>query len=814
MPKDDVSKWLDMQHSFRANLQQKTTQLTQCWQLYLTNDDFTARNELRQLCRKLAGAAEVYGFKGVTDSAGQLADLLAKPFTDELTQRIQEHNCMEVLQEQLSSTHQNKNLNHSEQRCYSQGIAAPCVLLFDSEQLAAEALALELGGHEFNLIIETDEANLYDTLLRTKPEVVLCCIALNQQHCLSIEAIRSSQHQLGYQPSVICFTDQDTFEARLAATRAGCQHLMLKPLEAKQVLHQLNKLIFKEKAEPYQILLVDADSDVLRFYRHALSMGGYTVATATEGKTAFELAVQMKPELMLIDLNLHGCSGIELGKIVRQHPELANIPLIFMSQQNDITEHMAVIDLVGDDFIQKPIAPWRLLMTVEARVKRSRLLKQEQRAVIQRPELMQHIDTLTALPTLWQLKRELQKNSEQQNTLCLMKLDLDQFHLINDVYGRETGDLVLQTVAWQLAQLLSEQDHLYRESGDEFWLLCRQLTTLEQAAEFTEHMLLVLEQISINFDVSIHFTASVGICLVSEPQSPDALLQHASTALYEAKKKAGHQYRFYDPQQQQKIDLRQQLTQTIRHAISKKQFTCVFQPIFSAQNKLASFELLARWQHPEQGTISPALFIPLLEEQGLISYLTRQMLDLGLPQLKQWRKKWPDLCLNINVSAQDLADPELCEQLLERMQQHDLPNKALVIEITESILIQAGSGSFEQLRHLAEQGFAISLDDFGTGYSSLSYLDKLPVSRLKIDRSFVQRIDENKQDKLLPAIIHLANDLALEITAEGVETKAQFDYLKRYGCQRYQGYLFSKPLMAEDIERTLWFQAKESVYSK
>ncbi|SEA23097.1 EAL domain-containing protein [Alkalimonas amylolytica] len=806
MPKDEVSKWLDMQHSFRANLQQKTTELSQCWQLYLANDDLTARQELKRLCRQLAGAAEIYSFKGVRDSAGQLAALLAKPFSDELTQRIQEHNCMEVLEQQLSSTTQSKHRNQTEHLLEAQDNDLPGVLLFDQDEQAAECLAGELRAHGFNLVIESDAANLYDTLLRTKPQVVLCSIQLHHQHCLSLEAICSSKHQLGYQPEVLCFSEYDTFEARLAAARAGCQHLMLKPVDPKQVLHQLNKLIHKEKAEPYQILLVDPDADVLRFYRHALSMGGYTVATATEAKAAYELAIKIKPELMLIDLNLKGCSGIELGKIVRQHQGLANTPLIFMAQQQEGNERMAEADLAGDDFIQKPIAPWRLLMTVEAKVKRSRLLKQEQRAVIQRPELIQHIDTLTALPTLWQLKRELKKNSDREGTLCLMKLDLDQFHLINDVYGRETGDLVLQTIAWQLAQLLSEQDHLYRESGDEFWLLCRQLTTLEQAAEFTEHMLLVLEQISTNFDVSIHFTASVGICLVSEQQAPDVLLQHASTALYEAKKKAGHQFRFYDPQQQQKIDLRQQLSQTIRQAISKKQFSCVFQPIFSADNKLTSLELLARWRHPEQGNISPALFIPLLEEQGLISYLTRQMLDLGLPQLQLWRQQWPELSLNINVSAQDLADPELCEQLLARMQHHELPNHALVIEITESILIQAGSGSFEQLQQLVAHGFAIALDDFGTGYSSLSYLDKLPVSRLKIDRSFVQRIDENKHDKLLPAIIHLANDLELEITAEGVETKAQFDYLKTVGCQRFQGYFFSKPLTADDIAKTAWFQ--------
>lgn len=814
MSKEEASKWQSMQQSYRANLQQKTTQLDYHWQHYQTNSSQDARNELKRLCQQLNGAASMYGFKAVANSANQFLAVLSKPCSDELSQRIQEHNCFEVLWQQLTDACQSKKNTLSKSPVFDMPLSAQCVLIFDKNQRQADHLAAELRRHHVTVVTETSPDALYDTLLQTKPQVIICDIQLYDQHYDTAETLRNSWQQLGYQPPAIFLAEQDSFEARLAATRAGCHHFMLRPLDAAQLLSHLNKLLCKEQTEPYRILLVDSDADALRFYRQALSMGGYKVYSAKSAKHGFELLQEVSPELMLIDLNLPSCSGLELGQIIRQHPGLADTALMFMASEPETDENMAAANLAGDDFIQKPIAPWRLLMTVEARVKRSRLLKRQKRAVIQRPELMQHIDTLTALPTLWQLKRDLEYCTTHQDTFCLIKMDLDQFHRINDVYGRETGDLVLQTIAWQMAQLLHEHDHLYRESGDEFWLLCCHLTTLEQAAEFTEHLLLMLEHISTNFDVSIHFTASVGICLVSEQQQPDELLQYASSALYEAKKKAGHQYRFYDPEQQQKIDLRQQLSQTIRQAISNKQFSCAYQAIFTAETQLASFELLARWLHPQLGPISPVLFIPLLEEQGLISFLTQQMLELGLSQIKAWRQYWPELRLNINFSAQDLADPELCKQLLERMQQHDLPNNALVIEITESILIQAGSGSFEQLRQLAEHGFSISLDDFGTGYSSLSYLDKLPVSRLKIDRSFVQRIDETTQDKLLPAIIHLANDLELEITAEGVETKAQFDYLKSLGCQRYQGYLLSKPLQAEDVERTRWFQNSESVLSR
>ncbi|MCC5853844.1 MAG: EAL domain-containing protein [Alkalimonas sp.] len=811
MPQDRTSSWQSMQQSYRANLQQKALQLNYGWQHYQAEFNSDNRHALKLLSQQVAGAAKLFGFKEIADSAAYFAELLRQPFRDDLSQRVQENNSYAELSNQLE--HNTRHLSRfedagsNEQQKPADPLQhGPCILLFEPDVRCANQLANLLRHQYYDVVVETDSAMLSSTILQCQPRLILADIRCNHQHSISAEAIRSCNHQLNYQPAIVFMAAEDSFELRLLASRVGCDHVMTKPIDNAQLLSHLSKLLPKEESEPYRILLVDNQTETLRFYRHALSMGGYKTFEASDARSAYALLPEARPELVLIDLNLPGCSGQELANIIRQDPDFADTPLVFMA-----TEQAKSMKLADDHFIQKPIAPWRLLMTVEAQVKRSRLLKQQRRAVIQRPELMQHIDTLTALPTLWQLKRELQ-HSQQQEPLCLMKLDLDKFHLINDVYGRETGDLVLQTIAWQLAQLLSAQDHLYRESGDEFWLLCRQLHSLEQAAEFTEHLLLTLEQISANFDVSIHFTASIGICLSMEQQQPEELMQHASSALYQAKKKAGHQYRFYDPEQQQKIDVRQQLTQTVRQAIQKRQFTCAYQPIFDQQQQLVSLELLARWHHASLGDISPALFIPLLEEQGLIHLLTRQMLEQGLPQLKQWREQWPELHLNMNFSAQDLTDPELSQQLQQQMAMHQLPNQALVIEITESILIQAGSGAFEQLKQLDQQGFAISLDDFGTGYSSLSYLDKFPVSRLKIDRSFVQRIDEQQQDKLLPAIIHLAQDLALEITAEGVETHAQYEFLKQFGCERYQGYLFSKPLTAFDIEGTAWFQSKQSRY--
>ncbi|MCH8537222.1 MAG: EAL domain-containing protein [Alkalimonas sp.] len=812
MPLGGESTWQAMQQSYRINLMQKSEQLQHRWQEYIADNNVQARTELKRISHQLTGSGAIYGYQDITDSARQLMDLLYLPFQDELTQRIKEHNAYNELLEVISKATQSHNTpgNELQVRSSHQPSNKQKILLIEQDNSTALQLKQSMQDANFQLIHRPASADLIDTIQQEQPVAIICDISLSHDQLTANQPWLACRHLPGKHPPLIFIANDDSFEARLAATRAGCSHFMHKPLDIPLLIQQLRKLLNISKNDPYRILLVDDDTDVLRFYRQALTMGGYKVYTANKAKQAFDLLYKIEPELIIIDVNMPDCNGLELGQIIRQNHELTDTPLLFMSADNHTDEKMAALNLAGDDFIQKPIAPWRLLMTVEARVKRSRMLKQQKRAVIQRPELVQHIDTLTALPTLWQLKRDLSAKLKHQQPFCLMKIDLDQFHLINDVYGRTTGDLLLQTIAWQLAQLLKDDDRLYRESGDEFWLLCLHINSLDLAAQFAEQMLLRLEHLSSNFDVTIHFSASVGLCLVSDSRKQiDDVLQHTNTALYEAKKKAGHQYRFYDPEQQHKIDLRMQLTHSIRQAITKRQFSCAFQPILTADKQLASFEILARWQHNELGTISPAQFVPLLEEQGLISYLTQQMLDIGLKQLQLWRQYYPDLQLNVNFSAQDLVDPELCHKLTEQMKKLQLPNCCLIVEITESILIQAGSGAIEQLNHIASHGFSIALDDFGTGYSSLSYLDKFPVTKLKIDRSFVQRIDNAQQDKLLPAIIHLAQDLGLEITAEGVETQTQLNYLSAAGCQRFQGYLFSKPLTAESIAKTAWFQSAQ-----
>lgn len=811
MPLGGESKWQAMQQSYRVNLRQKGERLQHYWQQYIANNNLEARIEVKRLSHQLTGSGAIYGYQDITDTARQLMDLLYLPFNDELTQRINEHNAFTELLERLKETYQSLEQNGTSPAIEPSLFDSiqQKVLLIEQDSSSTSQLHQSIRDSGFHLIRLADMADLVHTIQHEQPAAIICDLSFITVKNNTTESWLASRKHPGKHIPLILIAGDNDFDARLAATRAGCNHFMHKPLDVPQLINHLKKLLNVGKNDPYRILLVDDDADVLRFYRQALSMGGYKVYTASKAKQAFDLLYKIDPELVIIDVNMPDCSGLELGQIIRQNHELSDTPLMFMSADSHTDEKMAAVNLAGDEFIQKPIAPWRLLMTVEARVKRSRLLKQQKRAVIQRPELVQHIDTLTALPTLWQLKRDLTDKLKQQLPFCLIKMDLDQFHLINDVYGHATGDLVLQTIAWQLAQLLKEDDRLYRENGDEFWLLCQNINTLELAAQYTEQMLLRLEHTSTNFDVSIHFSASVGLCLVADANKQvEEIMQHTSTALYEAKKKAGHQYRFYDPEQQHKIDLRMQLTHTIRQAITQRQFSCAYQAILSEKKQVISFEVLARWHHQELGVISPAQFIPILEEQGLISFLTQQILDTGLAQLKVWRQQHPNLQLNVNFSAQDLMDPELTNKLLKHMKQHQLPHSCLIIEITESILIQAGSSAIDQLNHIADHGFSIALDDFGTGYSSLSYLDKFPVTKLKIDRSFVQRIDDSQQDKLVLAIIHLAQDLGLETTAEGVETKHQFDYLKASGCQRFQGYFFSKPLAADDITKTTWFKEK------
>ncbi len=422
-----------------------------------------------------------------------------------------------------------------------------------------------------------------------------------------------------------------------------------------------------------------------------------------------------------------------------------------------------------------------------------------------------YYDPLTGLPNRMlfedRLTLELAHARRDKQGLAVMFLDLDHFKLINDTLGHSVGDQLLQDVAHRLKDTLRGTDTIARMGGDEFALLLTRVTHAENVARVAQKIFHVFKP-PFNFGGhDFHITPSIGITLYpTDGEDPQTLLKNADTALYRAKEQGRNVYQFYTPAMNAKTLERLVLENNLRRALERKEFVIYYQPRVKINTKqIIGMEALVRWQHPEQGLISPVKFIPLAEETGLIMPLGEWVLRTACAQTKAWQEAgFPPLRVGVNLSARQFQQPNLVERVAQVLKETGLHPHYLELEITESAAMQNAEYTLPVLYHLKEMGIHISIDDFGTGYSSLSYLKKFPFHTLKLDQSFIRDLATDPNDAMIAkVVITLAHGLKLEVVAEGVETQEQLDFLKQLQGDEVQGYLFSKPLPAKEFEELL-----------
>ncbi len=424
-------------------------------------------------------------------------------------------------------------------------------------------------------------------------------------------------------------------------------------------------------------------------------------------------------------------------------------------------------------------------------------------------------DPLTNLPnrTLLQdrLKQAIAASGRSATYGALLLIDLDNFKTLNDTLGHEVGDLLLKHVAENLLKCIREGDTLARLGGDEFVVILANLDT--QAGEaatatateaIAEKILATLNQAYLFGNSLHHSSASIGATLFNGPSiSSDGLMKQAELAMYKAKDAGRNKVRFFDPLMEVAVQERSALENDLRHALEEGQFILHYQAQVADEGVVTGAEVLLRWQHPKRGMVSPAEFIPLAEESGLILPLGSWVLETACRQLAEWSSQ-PDLTaltLAVNVSAQQFRQPNFVDQVLAIVKSTGANPQRLKLELTESLLVHDIHEIIEKMFALKARGVGFSLDDFGTGYSSLSYLKKLPLDQLKIDQSFVRDVLIDPNDAAIAkTIVALAQTLGLGVIAEGVETEAQRDFLVRAGCHAYQGYFFSRPIPVADFE--------------
>jgi diguanylate cyclase (GGDEF)-like protein len=576
-----------------------------------------------------------------------------------------------------------------------------------------------------------------------------------------------------------------------------------------------------DPAHPPSLLVVDDVPENLHALLEALK-GEFRIQVASNGAKALEaVQSQTPPDLILLDILMPDMDAYEVCRRVKATPAGNRIPVIFVTMVGAVQDKVRGFAVGASDYITKPFDIDEVRARIRVHLELARLRRFLEDLVAQRSAMLQvseekyrtlaHRDALTGLSNrvlfAEQLDQAIAQAERSQGQFALMVLNLDKFAAINESFGHGLGDQLLIEVARRLRTVLPNGEAIARVGGDEFHILLER----DEAAPWMDlSAQRLIEALAQPFDLEdrrLYVGASIGIALYPDDgRSADVLLSHADAALHRAKDEGRSTLRFFSPDMTRQARERLTLEADLRHALEEQQLRLHYQPQLDlASGQIVGLEALVRWQHPQRGLVSPAQFIPMAEESGLIVPLGDWVLREACRQIKAWETQGlAPRQTAVNISAVQLSRSDLVNTVRQALTQADLPPHRLELEITESCLVVDRDRAIHSLGELRGLGLRLSVDDFGTGYSSLAYLQQLAVHKLKVDISFVRDITTNPGNaSIVRAIIALGHSLGLEIVAEGVETAEQAAQLRELGCQVIQGYLVSRPLPADDITRLL-----------
>jgi diguanylate cyclase (GGDEF)-like protein len=602
-----------------------------------------------------------------------------------------------------------------------------------------------------------------------------------------------------------------------------------------------------ERLEPEKkdILLIDDMADNLRVLSSLLTREGYNVRKALNWQMALTACQTVLPDLILLDIMMPEVDGYEVCQRFKAWDLTAKIPVIFISALDDVFDKIKAFKVGGVDYITKPFELQEVLIRVqnqlalraaqleviklnvelEQRVKQrtwelEKALQKLQGEITSRQQLQSKLldlalhDSLTGLANrvlfIRGIENALNRAKQQSNyQFALLYLDCDRFKVVNDSLGHLVGDELLTAISHRLKTTLTPMDTLARLGGDEFGILLEDPTDINMVIEVAER---VLQQLSLPFKLTryeVFMNASIGIAWGNRDYDrPEYLLRDADTAMYRAKALGRARYHVFDPVMYQEAIQLLEIENDLRRAVARQEFIVYYQPIVSLlTGKIAGFEALVRWQHPIRGLILPAEFIPVAEETGLINSINTWVLQSACQQLRLWQHHpaiSDTLTMSVNLSARLFSQPNLMAQIDEILYETQVNPENLELEITETVIMENSHAVKIILDQLKERRIKLVMDDFGTGYSSLSYLHSFPLNALKIDKSFVKRMQDNQEDMgLVPAMIGIADSMGMRAIAEGVETIEQLAQLRSLNCEFAQGFLFSRPIEQHSVLKLL-----------
>ncbi|MDW3175970.1 MAG: EAL domain-containing protein [Acidimicrobiia bacterium] len=557
-----------------------------------------------------------------------------------------------------------------------------------------------------------------------------------------------------------------------------------------------------------KVLLIEDDADDYLLTCDLLAQttrGTYEVTWCADSESGLEALHSGDYDICLVDFRLGVMTGIELIEQAAQ--ALRRTPTIILAGAHSTEIDLAAMEAGAADYLVKN------QLTADSLERAIRYALQRRDLDIRLEHLAFH-DPLTDLPNRMlfadRVAQALARRVRARKVVSVVFFDLDNFKDVNDTRGHAAGDRLLQQVARRISSILRSEDTLARLGGDEF-AVCIESNAYDTsiAAAFVNR---AQEALELAFDlddgVSVDVRASFGIAssTFDDDVVPDELLRNADIAMYDAKRLGKNTWSSYQSEMHQALQRRIELEKDLQRALRSERLDVVYQPFLCLQtNRVVGFEALCRWNHPDLGPQSPEEFIAIAEDSGAIFELGRQVLVEATSQAMIWRDMFGfDGFMSVNVSPRQISHPGFHETLVQILESSGLPPAALVIEFTESVMTGDVNQVIRTLDKLAELGIGIALDDFGTGYSSLSNVHQLPITIIKVDRSFVARIDERKGRSMLETIATMARSLEVVTIAEGIETTAQRETLGSLGYHFGQGFLFDRARKASEVEERLF----------
>ena len=560
-----------------------------------------------------------------------------------------------------------------------------------------------------------------------------------------------------------------------------------------------------QKQKNIRVLLIEDNALDARLVEILIKESGHDelilkhVETIAKGKEQLE---SDKYDVILLDLHLPDGENEEAIRAIKS--VAGSIPIVILSGSDDADSQNFAMENGVQDYLVKGVGDGHLIA-------RSINYAIEREQVQQHLTHLAHHDQLTGLANRElfhdRLGRAVARADRSKKMVGLMFLDLDRFKEINDSLGHQAGDDLLIMVSKRLQGCVRETDTIARLGGDEFTVIIEGTSSPEEAALVAKKILLTMQKPFTLADQEVFVTTSIGLTVYpTDANNVELLLKNADMAMYRAKEEGRNKYQFYSVDMNNRAHERLRTEGLLHKALENNEFSLCYQPkVDMNTGDIIGAEALIRWINDEIGFVSPVDFIPMAEETGLIIPIGEWVIRTACKQIRDWKNKGlSEVRVAINLSARQFRQGNLAKLIDSILKEYGLTPECLPLEITESLLMSDKDDSKRALEELKAMGFQIYLDDFGTGYSSLSYLKKFPIDALKIDRSFVMDIPDDKDDMAISrAIVAMSHALRLDVVAEGIETMAQYDFLRELGCEEAQGYLFSKPVSAEEFEQLL-----------